>query len=804
MSVSAVRNVTPSVVGHSVRASLRFAIAIIVACALPHRAAVSQPPPPDSRRTTSTAPSPSDSTYASPALRALVARVSDVSHTVPIDLLAFRASVQSEIGIALRIASPSQGIGAGGGARAQGQERVMQVEQVASTLSWGRGGEIEQHIVGYRSRSVTTTVSALTVLNHPWVIPVLYGDRLALPLGSDDGDALDAHEDRSDAAPNGSSPPRRRHAFHPFGADRDSVYTFRGGDTIAVLRLNRRKVTLVRIMVLPRIGDARDGTLRFRGLIDVDAERAQIVRMHGQFVKSGLRRSLVGRALAPAWHSMLFADLQNGEFNGKFWLPTTQRIETQVRSSLASNFRPIVRVASRFRDYELNDSTSVGWSAVARSHAQPGQARLTFTSRDTLDRFREWSDELGATTGAAARAADFDDVAPESWASRGAPLLEWRAERVNDVFRFNRVEGTFTGAAVAMRFRDAVPGLSVGANAGWAWKEETARGTFWSRLDRGAWTLTGRAERALVNTNDFRPPLDYEQSLMAMLVTADDYDYLDRTSVVVGGTRALHLRGSPTLHVEIGTARDGTVTADVRHGLIHLDSAFRANRAIAPGQYVRSAIGMDIHPDVTGDFLVPGVGMNLWYERGDGALNWQRVEARLTARHASGPFTYAGRLDGIALVSRDIVPQQLIEFGDSEGLPGYAYKEFGGDRAALLRGAIEYQLPWLRAPIRVGRGPRTRFLLPGISPSLALSVQSGWADARQASTRKALSLFGTRTDSSTGTQVFATRPTDGLRSTISLTARLFGGSVGIGLAKAIGAGSAGRAPTLVFGVGQVF
>jgi hypothetical protein len=740
-----------------------------------------------------------DSSYSSPSLRALIERVSFANATVPAGLAAYRVGVESEIGIVLRTAVPSQGLGAG--ARDVGRERVLQVEQIASDLSWARSGEMVQHVIGYRSRSITTAISALSVMRHPWVIPTLYGNRLQLMLGRD-ADADSAT--RSPDGPTASRAAATMTAVHPFAEDRDATYLFSGGDTIAVLRIRSRNVTLVRITVEPRPAVTQRGLLRFRGTIDVDAERAQIVRMHGQFVVTGARRSLLRRVLAPAWRTMMFADLQNGEYDGRYWLPTTQRIEAQTRSALAADFRPIVRVVSRFGDYRIDATLASNIGVPDTATASGGRARLTFAPRDTLDRYADWRGTLGGATSSGVRGTDFDDVAPERLQSTGAPLLEWRAERVNDVFRFNRVEGVFTGAAAAVRFRDAVPGLSAGAHAGWAWKNETARGALWSRFDRAGWTLTGRVERALANTNDFRPPLDYEQTLMAMLVTSDDYDYLDRTALTVGATRTLRVRGAPSVHIEFGPARDAAVAADVRYGLIHLDSAFRANRAIAAGRYFRSAVGIDVHPEVTGDFLGPGVGASLWFERGDGSLRWQRLEGRITARQIRGPVTIAGRLDGIVLDSRDIVPQQLIEFGESEGLPGYAYKEFGGDRATLLRGAIEYQLPWLRAPIHVGSFRRSRVMLPGISPALAVGVNAGWADARQQSTRAALALFGQRTDTLTGGRVLATRPTDGIRSTVSVSLRLFGGSFGIGIAKPFDARGSGRSWSFVIGAGQPF
>jgi hypothetical protein len=803
MSASAAR----SVIRHAVRSAtvVRRAHVHAVVIALPTLYALSAARSQVARRDSNERERPTaaviDSTYTTVALRALVARMATTGRSIPVGLLNYKADVESEIGIALRTAAPAQGPGAASGSRDAGRERLLQVEQIASELSWARSGEVEQHVVGYRSSSVTAAISALTVMRRPWVLPVLYGNRLALMLDANDAPAVDDARATGRRRGRASVP---RLAIHPFASDRDSAYRFSGGDTVAVLRLGKRDVTLVRISVEPRAIRQSQATLRFSGTIDVDAERAQIVRMHGQFVTAGTRRSLAGRVLAPVWRSLVFADLQNGEFDGAYWLPTTQRIETQVRSALATDFRPIVRVVSHFRGYEINGETATSDTAQSKRDTARVGAELTFAPRDTLDQFTEWHRELGAATAGATRATDFDDVAPERLRPDGKPTLAWRAERVNDVFRFNRVEGAFTGVAADMRFRDAAPGLAVGAHAGWAWKEETARGALWSRLNRGRLTLTGRAERALLNTNDFRPPLDYEQSLMAMLVTADDYDYLDRASVTIGATRTLAVRGAPSVHVEFGPARDAAVAADVLHGLIHLDSAFRSNRAIAEGGYFRSAFSLDVHPEVTGDFLGPGVGVSLWYERGDGAVTWQRAETRITARHVIGQLTIAGRLDGIALFSSGVVPQQLIEFGETEGLPGYAYKEFGGDRAALLRGAVEYRLPWLRAPIHFGHGGRSRLVLPGLAPSLAVGGQSGWADARQTTTRAALALFGTRKDRLTGAQVLATRPTDGIRSTINLTLRLFGGSLGVGTAKPFGAGSRGRPWTFVLGVGQAF
>ena len=745
---------------------------------------------------------PQAGVYRNRPLCELIGALAAESRHVPTDLLDYRADVESEIAFVLRTAAAQQGMLSAASTSDAGREQVMQVEQIESALRWTRNGSVDQHITGYRTRSVTASLSALTVLRRPWVVPVLYGNRLQLLLGRE---AVRGDPARVSAAHEKSE--YGLLAIHPFADDRDLVYRFGGGDTIAVLRLGLREVTVVRISVEPR-STPRDRTLLFRGQIDVDADRHQIIRMRGQFVVEGRRRNVLLRAIAAVWETVVFAELENAEYDGHFWLPTRQRIEAQARTALAGEFRPIVRVVSRFMDYHINQpgATASADSSLALTEANAPVARVTFAPRDSVNAYTGWRSPLGTATNERTHATDFDDVAPENWRPSGAARLDWRPERVNDVFRFNRVEGAFTGASATVRFRDAVPGLSAGVNGGYAWAEETPRGALWTQFTRGLWSFSGKAERSLINTNDFRSPLDYEQSLLALLATADDYDYLDRRSITAGVTHTLRIVGAPTLHLEAGAASDRAEFTRVRYGLIHSDSNFRANRAATPGGYFHSAIGVAVHPDVSGDFLAPGIGGQLWYERGDGTLSWQRVEARLAARRSIAAFTMAGRVDAIALFTKQLLPQQLIEFGETEGLPGYAYKEFGGDRAVLGRGAIEYQLPLLRGPMQFGRGTGRfrRIVLPGISPSIAVGGQAGWSAAREESTRAALALFGTRRDSVSGALVLATRPTDGIRSTVSLTLRMFGGAFGVGIARPIDARGSQRGWSLVFGAGQAF
>jgi hypothetical protein len=153
-------------------------------------------------------------------------------------------------------------------------------------------------------------------------------------------------------------------------------------------------------------------------------------------------------------------------------------------------------------------------------------------------------------------------------------------------------------------------------------------------------------------------------------------------------------------------------------------------------------------------------------------------------------MTYVTRLEGAALLS-GASAQKVIEMGANEGLPGYSYKEFGGDRAVLGHIGAAYSLPFFRAPLRLGRW----LTIPGAAPTFAVGFHGGWAAAVRPETRAALDSFG-MTSNPFLTEPAApgfpplTRPTGGLRSTFGISFDLFGGAIALGVARPVG--NAGR------------
>ncbi|MEO7083607.1 MAG: hypothetical protein ABI442_01795, partial [Gemmatimonadaceae bacterium] len=342
------------------------------------------------------------------------------------------------------------------------------------------------------------------------------------------------------------------------------------------------------------------------------------------------------------------------------------------------------------------------------------------------------------------------------------------------LLRFNRVEGLYTGLAPGVDFRSAVPGLSASAWAGWAWSEETARGGAAVSYRREQDTYGARAERALVSTNDFTPPFGDDPGLAAFLSNIDNYDYVDRRSATLSFTHLVGSVDEGLVTVQFGPARDAAETSRLSHGLFPGGLKFLANRGAATGSYALGVADLELHPNVNGDFVEPGVGMRAHYEVGSGNLNWQRVELRLSARKYVGPISLAARADGGIVLGDSPPPQTLFELGGNEALPGYSYKQFAGDRAALFRTFASYRFHIWERPRHFWR----RLYLPGVNPGLALSAQGGWSEL------SSLGAVNAARELVAGTSQVA-EPTHGMRATVGGGITLFSDLLHFGIARPV-------------------
>jgi len=706
------------------------------------------------------APASVDSVYSTPRVRQLVERASISNRRVPEGLAGYDARVESEMSFIAR--------------QPDGIEQTFTVEQAATTVHWDRSGQFEQRVVGYRSQSVGVTISAVGLFREAWVVPILYGNRMTLLFGL------------QDSTRRKSSSQRRRAdaviAVHPFADDRDRLYRFSGGDTVVTIRPGGREIPIVRVHVEP-YGDrlTREATA-FRGDIELDEQRAQIVRMRGYFETVGPRAKGRSQLIASQVEAIAYLELENGEFEGHFWLPTYQRIEAQASISLLGDQRAVFRVISRFRNMTVTPPRSVP-TALVDDSLRVTKHRLTFAPRDSIDQFADWSRDIGASTANTA-ADDFLDVAPDSWRPTGPPIVRLRFQEPTDLFHYNRIEGAYAGVAGEVKLRDASPGLVARGNVGWAWAEQTIRGRVSLERQRGSWWPYVRAGRSLDVTNDFREPFDSGSTLGA-LFSVDDYDYVDRRSAMIGLTRYANRRRTVRVRLEGGIGSDQYVAAQREHGpFTPGDSGFRFNRGVDNGRYTIASMKVELHPDVNAAFVRPGIGATVQAEAATGDLAWRRAELRIIARRMFGRFIYAAQANAGVVVGDSIPPQQLFEIGENQNLPGYGYKEFAGNQAAVIRGLVMYPLPLWRAPIRLGR-----FVLPSVGPTLSFGAQGGWSAATTDAARSAILRLGTVGDSVLGRPEAVagapvSRPTDGFKSSIDFRLRFLGGALSIGAARA--------------------
>lgn len=720
--------------------SLFIAVAALSLLGAPHAVAA------QTDSTTATAPR---------ALRDLLADASNRNALPPL-LISFTSHVETEISVLLR--------------REEGNEAVAAVEQVASTLKWNRTGFYNQHIIGYRAQQTGANISMLSVFQTGWLNPVLYGNRLRVRTSSRRTQApgrarASTRSDGADTLP----------AIHPLAADRDQYYRYTGGDTIVTVRAGDRVIPIAHVRVQPRT-DLTGSVVLFDGEMDLDASRGTLVRLRGYFVRANAPRR---RGMASLGDAVAFVEYENGERNGEYWLPAKQRIELQATFPGLGDGRAVIRIVSRFSQMQVNDTVLDARAlAAADSLRAISRRRLSFAGADSLGRYGAWQANVGALS-VGMHSDDFNDIGPDRWRSTGAPRLDYTVPRASDAFHFNRVEGVYTGTGIKWSLRDVAPGVIVRANAGWAWNEGTARGRLSVERTRGSTVLEVRGGRSLDNTNDFRVPLDSGNTIGALFASQDPYDYVDRRSATVAAVRTLGARRLLT-RVEFGVADDRYRPASYVRSPLG-GNAYRENRRIDQGRYARSAALIEWHPDFSAEFAKPGVGARLFYERGDGTLNWQRAEVRVTARKPFGPFVALARGDVGTVFGSRIPPQQLFELGKFQNLPGYNDKEFAGSRAAVLRASLQYTSSFFRQPIRAGR-----FFLPALAPGLSVGVQSGWADAPTAAARTSIERLGAPIDSTwLDSWAPVARPTDGIRASLTAGLRLFSGGVFVGATRKV-------------------
>ena len=669
--------------------------------------------------------------------------------------------------------------------RASGRREVVSMQQQASTIEWTRDSVIEQHVTGYRAEQVGMELAMTRVYRAGWVVPVLQGDRIRLrfPNPASVSKVEKALDPVVRQIRRFLVEPETVATIHPLARDGPDYYEYPRVDSLRESMPNGDSVAVLRIAVRPR-GDVSSGTSVFAGAVDIDARTLLVVRLRGRVFVIHHAAMQALDAITESERVVGFVDMWNGPERDSMRLPFIERLDI-VRGGVVGQSATLLRFVTRFKQHDIiaRDPPPPPDSAQRRSP----QYRITYAPRDSQDAHGAWMLPMRRAT-EIAQTEPLDDLYPDRIKPTGPPRWSFRARNDYEVFRFNKVEGLYTGLSVSWLARDRVPGLSVVGTAGYAWSEETWRGYVGAGLRRHGWIMTAAVARLLDLTNDFRSPLDSGAVWSAIWWSADDYDYLERR---VARLTAENLLTPIGIHVrlELGFVRDTSVAQHRTQGIFF--GPFRPNRVVDPGRYVRSIALVEWNPDIHADLTRERFGGGVRYERADGDLDYQRVEGVFIARQNVRSLLFIERLYG-GLVGGTVPTQQLFEIGSTQNLPGYDYKAFAGDRAWIARGTVQYAIPTLRSPIPIITG----FVIPPLAPDLVVGVQTGMAWASNDQARDAVRRLGDKVDSNTGEVVIdletgqpvpVSAPTEALRATASFGLRLLGGSVYLGVALPIDA-----------------
>jgi hypothetical protein len=684
--------------------------------------------------------------------------------------------------------------------RASGRREIVSVQQQASTLSWQSDSIVEQHVIGYRAEQVAMQREMTRAYRVGWIVPLLVGDRIQLRLA--DPTSVSKVEKALDPVVRPLkrllAEPETVATVHPLARDGARFYDYPRVDTLREETPAGDSADVVRVAVVSR-DDLPPGTSVFEGSVELDPRTLLVVRLRGRISLVKSRTVKAVDALSDNVRIVGFVDMWNGPERDGTRVPAVERLDI-VSGGLAGESTTLLRFVTRFRDHVVEHVPPPHDGVAAGSTLR---YRVTYAPQATQSSYYEWLLPLGTAT-RTAQAQPLDDLYPDRMQPGGPPRWTLRPRDSYDVFRFNKVEGLYTGLSASWYARDRAPGLAGMATAGYAWSEETWRGYVAAALRRPAWRANVGYGRLLDVTNDFRSPLDSGSVWFPLLWSSDGYDYVDRHIVRVAAEKVLTSNGS-FARLEAGVVRDAETVQQRRRGLFF--GPFLPNRVVDPGRYTRIVATAEWNPDVQMDLTRERAGGTIRSEIAIGDLEYQRTEAALIARRDVGHVLLIGRLYG-GILTGTPPTQALFEIGSSQNLPGYDYKAFAGDRAWVARATAQYALPYLRSPFPLIAG----FVIPAIAPELNLGVQTAMAWASDDQARAAVRRLGDKVDEVTGAPVIdpetggpvpVSVPTEELRATASFGLRFFSGAVYTGFALPIDATrDTRRGLRFVFGFGR--
>ena len=559
------------------------------------------------------------------------------------------------------------------------EKTLVKVDQVALNVFWAAPNLTKQMIVGMRDVSRLPN-KMYYHLDHLTVVQNEFSD--IIQIG--DGDEV-------------------RTVIHPAAPGAEQWYQYRVADSLTLtLPGAGAPVRVYELAVRPR----NVKMPAFIGSMYVDQRSGAIVRMTFTFTPA----SYVDKRL-----DYINISLENGLFEGKYWLPHEQRLE--IRRQIPELDFPagaVIRGVFRIGDYKLNQPMPMATFYGPRIEARPEAERKAYPFPGGI--YSDLNDEgLAPPPDMATLRAQAAQLVRQKYLS-GLPKLRLHLGPASSALRYDRAEGIYLGGGLAW-----APGgtLRLSGMAGYATAARVpelngeARASFADGTELRA-SVFGNALRDI----GLRPAVPGALNTLSSAFLGTDY--LDPYFASGGGLEASTPLGGWTASLRLGAEADRGASLADSTPIFRPGTPFRPVRPIDPGTMLTARAALGRAEDDSGAF---GWGGELALEggtlSGDAFLRptlqasavLRGANHATTLRHTgeAGAVLDATTRSGIQMPGGTLehVPaQRLFLLGGPGTLPGYDVRSFAGDRFALGTAELTRDLsaPWVRGRLTAAAG----------------------------------------------------------------------------------------------------
>lgn len=603
------------------------------------------------------------------------------------------------------------------GRRAWGTPPIAAAEEQAGRVQWAQPNDLRVDIEGRRTASRNPAWRPMTMFDAPWFVPRGLGDSVRV-FGSDFPEVP---------------------AVHPLSPGGPAFYRYAAGDTLQ-LGTGERTLRLARLTITPR----RVAPSLVAGTLWIDLATGDVVRFTFRYVGTGLwsaaegwakegqgptkgdstraarANTIVNRILS------LEADLEYARQEGQHWMPYRQVLSGQVRIPIVSDVVFPFEATTTFEDYELNTGAALafelqapegpprhrsrearearadslrlerrgrlGDSLTARvrggSMMGGGRYEIRRAPRDSLRAWTGWDAPItlsrGADDEARLREAQQDLARLAEGLDRrltGIQTAGIAYERLADLYRFNRVQGSSVGLGYRVRLPSIdFTSLHGTARYGLSDGRLLLRGAVIREAPTARLTLAGY--RDLMDADPLSPGLTIGNSMRALWFGRDEADYYEARGGAVMLERAAGRGVDLTLAARV--ERQSSVKTQARSALNDLlggSGDFLPNAPIIEGTYGLASVRLE-----------GPAGRGSWFTVGE-VLVGNRSGARVVghARQLFGPRGTVQARATVGLTTADPLPQLALRAGGSTTVRGF---EYGAQRGEAL---WALQLDWTPA-----------------------------------------------------------------------------------------------------------